>query len=434
MPKKGRHLGDFIAEVSWDSLPSRVRATTRLCVLDTIGCALAGSRCEGLGALVGNIFDQAQGGSQVVWGTDYRLNPGWAVFFNAHTAAYYDLDDGHRRAQGHPGAVIVPTALVTAAHLQRSGQDFFEAVVVGYEIAVRSALLIRSQGGPRKGSGGWAAIGAAAAAARLMKCSPKECLNAVGLAEYYAPQAPQDRSAAFPSAMKEGIPWGAYTGFTAAFLAAGGFHAMRPNLADTPLIDDLGADWEIEKTYFKQYASCRWAHPALDSLKGLIASRPCKPDEIAQIRIYTFEKALLMKRDRPTTVMEAVYSIPFAISCFLHHGRLGPSQLSPENFTDESIGELARRVTLIADHGLTAGFPESCRQRVEVDFRNGETYHGPLLSARGDPHDPYRESELIDKFIWLAGPVLGARTERIAAMVKELERHPAANLVTLLAG
>ncbi|HKL27537.1 MAG TPA: MmgE/PrpD family protein, partial [Desulfuromonadales bacterium] len=211
MPGEDFRLGDFIAGLDWEQLPERVRTTARMCILDAIGCALAGSRCAVLDRHVQNIINQGQEGPQAVWGGRYRLQPAWAIFYNAHTAAYYDLDDGHRRAQGHPGAVIVPTALVTAAHLQRSGREVLEAVVAGYEIAVRSALRIRSQGGPRKGSAGWAAIGAGAAAAHLMHCSPQQCLNAVGLAEYYAPQAPQDRSASFPSEMKEGIPWGAYT-------------------------------------------------------------------------------------------------------------------------------------------------------------------------------------------------------------------------------
>ena len=434
MPGEDFRLGDFIAGLDWERLPERVRTTARMCILDAIGCALAGSRCAVLDQHVQNIMDQGQEGPQAVWGGRYRLQPAWAIFYNAHTAAYYDLDDGHRRAQGHPGAVIVPTALVTAAHLQRSGREVLEAVVAGYEIAVRSALRIRSQGGPRKGSAGWAAIGAAAAAAHLMHCSPQQCLNAVGLAEYYAPQAPQDRSASFPSEMKEGIPWGAYTGFTTAALAAGGFQAMRPYLADAPFGVDLGTTWEIEKTYFKKYASCRWAHPALDSLLEMMANQTCRPREIEQIRVYTFEKALLMKRHQPATVMEAVYSIPFAISCFLHHGRLGPEQLTRENFADEAIGDLARRVTLIADPVLTAGFPELCRQRVEVDFVDGGTYLGPLLAAKGDPDNPYLQADLIDKFRWLTAASLGDRTGTVINLVKELERHPAVNLVTLLAG
>jgi 2-methylcitrate dehydratase PrpD len=425
-------LEKFVHNLTWEDIPERARNIARLCVLDAIGCAVAGSRSKGLPAYVDNVLEQCQAGILPIWGTRFSLTPGWATFFNAHTAAYFDMDDGHRLAQGHPGATIVPAALTAACQQNLSGKALLEAVVVGYEIAIRSALVIRSLGGPRKGSGGWAAVGAAAAVARLLGCSAEQILHAIGLAEYYAPQAPQDRSASFPSEMKEGIPWGACSGYTAALLASGGFSGMRPHLADSAYVADLGKAYEIENTYFKMYASCRWAHPALDGLHKIFAQKPIDLEDVKEIRVYTFEKALLMRRSNPQTPMEAVYSIPFAIGCFLVHGKLGPEQLIEENFRDQQISNLGRRVRLIADKDLTDRFPGHCLQRVEVDFKTGETLSSPLLSAKGDPDKPYPEEELIGKFKWLAEGVLGRQAEQIPALIKELERHPAANLVTLL--
>ncbi len=425
-------LEKFIRDLVWEDIPEQARNIARQCVLDAIGCAVAGSRCGDLAVHVGTILSQGQAGKSPVWGTRLNVNPGWSIFFNAHTAAYFDLDDGHRRAQGHPGATIVPVALTTACERELSGKAFLEAVVVGYEVAIRSALNIRSLGGPRKGSGGWAAVGAAAAAARLMGGSHEHVLHSIGLAEYYAPQAPQDRSAAFPSAMKEGIPWGAYAGYTAALLASGGFSGMRPYLADAAIIGDLGHNFEIEKTYFKNYASCRWAHPALDGLAAIVETNRLHLESIKEIRVFSFEKALLMRRSSPSTVMEAVYSIPFAIACFLLHGKLGPEQLCEANFQDRKICDLARRVKLIADEALTACFPESCLQRIEVDMKNGATYRSPRLSAKGDPDQPYQAEELIGKFQWLTEEILGGQAEQIPLLIQELERHPAGDLVKLL--
>jgi 2-methylcitrate dehydratase PrpD len=425
-------LEDFILNLNWDELPEKTRQITRRCVLDALGCAVAGSRCQNLSAQVETILGQNQAGNCPIWGTDHSLQPGWAIFFNAQTAAYFDLDDGHRRAQGHPGASIIPVALTTALQLGRSGKDFLAAVVIGYEVAIRSALVMRSLGGPRKGSGGWTGVGAAAAAARLLGCSGEQVLNAIGLAEYYAPQAPQDRSVTFPSEMKEGIPWGAYTGYHSALLAAGGFSGMRPHLADASFSADLSMIYEIEKTYFKQYACCRWAHPALDGLKLMLAENRGGIENIREIRVHTFEKALLMERSNPASSMEAIYSIPYALGCFLVHGTLDPEQHSRENRQDPKIRALANRVKMLADPELTARFPEHCLQRIEVDFKPGETYRGPLLSAQGDPDKPYNENELTAKFKRLTAGILGPQGNRIPALIKELERHPLADLVTLL--
>lgn len=427
-----KRLEDFVLKLSWEKLSEETRQITRLCVLDVIGCAVAGSRSEQLATHIATILNQAQKGGSPVWGTGFNLTLGWSIFFNAHTAAYFDLDDGHRRAQGHPGATIIPAALATAHQLKLSGKAFLEAVVVGYEVAIRSALAIRCLGGPRKGSGGWATVGAAAATARLMGCSQAQVLHAIGLAEYYAPQAPQDRSVAFPSEMKEGIAWGAYSGFNAALLASGGFMGMRPHLADATFIDDLGEVYEIENSYFKKYASCRWSHPALDGLKQMLEKKQIAPESINEIRVYSFEKAVLMQRCAPSTVMEALYSIPYALGCFLIHGQLGPKQLRSENLQNMKILDLARRVKMIAEPELTARFPEHCLQRVEVDFTNGESYRGPLLSAKGDPDNPYQEGDLIDKFKGLTEGILGQQAEQIPALIKELERHSVTEFVTLL--
>ncbi|MCD6187340.1 MAG: MmgE/PrpD family protein [Desulfuromusa sp.] len=425
-------LEKFIHDLSWDEIPEQTRNIARLCTLDAIGCAVAGSRCEKLSDHVNTILKQNPTALDPVWGTHFKLDLPWAIFFNAHITAYFDIDDGHRKAQGHPGATIVPAALATAHHRNLSGKNLLEALIVGYEIAIRAALVMRSLGGPRKGSGGWAITGAAAAVSRLLGCSSEQTVHAIGLAEYYAPQAPQDRSAAFPSEMKEGIAWGAQTGYTAALLASSGFTAMRPHLADSPLVEDLGTNFEIEKTYFKTYACCRWAHPAIDGLKEMLDKQPRPLETIHKIRIRTFDKAGLMARRNPTTTLEAVYSIPYAISCFLIQGRLGPEQIMPAYLQKADVSALSQRVSLLADPELTARFPEQCLQQVEVDFTDGSSYLGPLLSAKGDPDKPYSKAELVDKFRLLTEDILGSKWCLIPELIDELERHSAAKLVSLL--
>jgi len=425
-------LEQFILDLSWDNLPEQTRKTARLCLLDAIGCAVAGNRCEKLSNYSNTILKQQNLSQTPLWGTSFKSDLPWAIFFNAHMTAYFDIDDGHRKAQGHPGAIIVPATLTTAHQLDLSGKNFLEALVVGYELAIRSAQVIRSLGGPRKGSGGWAIVGAAAAISRLLGCSPKQAVHAIGLAEYYAPQAPQDRSASFPSEMKEGIAWGAQTGYSAALLASSGFTSMRPFLADSPLIEDLGENFEIEKTYFKTYACCRWAHPAIDALKEMLHKHSKPLETICQIRVRTFEKALLMARRNPTTTMEAIYSIPYAISSFLIHGQLGPEQLSSDNLFNADVSTLSQKINLIEDPELTALFPEQCLQQVEVVFKDGTIYLSPILSAKGDPDKPYSKSELVAKFRWLTEETLGSKWCLIPELIDELELHPAAKLVSLL--
>merc|ERR1719277_1566631 len=255
-------------------------------------------------------------GCNAVWGTKVQLDVKGAIFMNAYTGAIFDMDDGHRRAQGHPGAVIVPAALTVGSRLGCTGAQVLEAVAVGYDVAVREAVRIREAGGPRKGSSGWCAPGAAASVGRLLKLTDEQMANAIGLAEYFTPQAGQDRSVDFPSMMKEGIPWGAYTGSFCAHLAKGGFTAHRPHLADaSDLCKDIGDRVEVEYAYYKKWAACRWAHPALSGLDMIKSEKTgFALGGVKHVKLRSFEKGLNLSNRTPKNTLEAVYSIPFSLA------------------------------------------------------------------------------------------------------------------------
>jgi 2-methylcitrate dehydratase PrpD len=424
-------LDHFIRNLAWEGLRPETREMTRRCVLDALGCSLAGTEAENLSALIKGIQKLDSRRESPIWGTDVSASLPWSIFFNSYTTAFFDIDDGHRLAQGHPGAAIIPAALCTAKYLDTTGKAFLEAVVIGYEIAVRSALLMREMGGPRKGSGAWVVPGVAAAVSRLMNLNSEDTLSALGLAEYFSLQAPQDRSASFPSLMKEGLPWGAYTGYMAVFLASNGLTAMRPYLADSPLLRNLTERYEIEHVYFKQYACCRWAHPAIDGLKKMLEEKRRRWDEIDQIFIRTFEKALLDQRI-PANTMDAVYSIPFAVASFLVHGRLTPREISGEALKDPRALSLYNRIHLVADPELTSLFPAKCLQQIEVSFKTGERYRSGVLSAKGDPADPLTYEELLTKFKRLAENRVGEGWQEIPKAVSVLENMQASEFVNLL--
>lgn len=424
-------LDQFILKLNWKDLRSETKEMARRCVLDAIGCSFAGISGDQFINLLKAIQKIDPGGTSPIWGTKTKMSLPWSIFLNSYTTAFFDLDDGHRLAQGHPGAAIIPATLGVAHQLATSGRKFLEAVVVGYEIAIRSAILMREMGGPRKGSGAWVVPGVAAAVSKLMNFDPERTLSAIGLAEFMALQAPQDRSASYPSLMKEGLPWGAYTGYMAAFLASHGFSGMRPYLADSHLIENLGEKFEIEMVYFKQYACCRWAHPAIDGLKKMFEELGQLEDEIDRIWIHTFEKALIDQRI-PTNIVEALYSIPFDIASYIVNRKLGPKEVSGASLTDSRIIDLYNRIHLIPNPEFTKLFPEKCLQQIEVKFKSGMYYKSDILSAKGDPDNPFTYEELLAKFRILTENHLEDQWEKIPAIIKILEEVNVIELVHLL--
>jgi len=422
---------DFISELTFETIPETACRTARLCLLDAVGCMVSGMNYPPLLDMARTIAT-ANPGPSAIAAAQLSSTRAWAAFINTHAATYFDLDDGHRKAQGHPGGVIVPLSVMLAAEKGSSGKELLAAIVAGYETAVRSAVIVRQAGGPRKGSGAWSITGGTAAAGKLCNLSKSQLQNALGLAEYYAPQAPQDRSLAGPSSMKEGMAWASYTAITAVELAGAGFDAMVPFLLDAAQCHDLGRNWEICSVYFKVYACCRFSHPVLDGLSALIEEHEIKPDSIESIVVQSFEKALLLGRTAPENPVAAMYSIPFAIGCKLIKGQVHPAEMTAESLSDKRFLDIAAKVTIEEDPELTALFPEKCLARVVLHLNDGTQIKSETLSAMGDPDNPYSEEELGEKFLRLTRFLPDRRGEDMLALVMNIEHEDPGQLWRML--
>jgi 2-methylcitrate dehydratase PrpD len=418
---------DFISNLSFEDIPEKTLSAGRLCILDAVGCMAGGIQCKAVFDLASSISDKNPGSSRIA-GTSLTSSRPWASFINSHACTYFDLADGHRKAQGHPGGVIVPLSLMLAAENGCSGKELLTAIVAGYEIAVRSAQIIRQAGGPRKGSGGWNITGGVVAAAKLSNLSKPQIKNALGLAEYFAPQAPQDRSLAYPSSMKEGIAWAAQSAVNIIELADVGFDAMLPFLCDATQCEDLGINWEISSTYFKMYACCRFSHPVLDGLKTLTTEHEFKPEDILSIKVVSFAKALLLDHLTLENPVAAMYSIPFIIGCFLINGKVGTVEMTVDALNKPEIMAVARKVELEEDPNITEKFPLECLARVTVTLNSGKIIKSETLSAKGDPDSPYSQEEMRTKFMGLTQSLIGNRNEDLYNQIMNIEYTNPENL------
>jgi len=425
------NIVDFISELTFEKIPEKTAGTARLCLLDTIGCMTGGINYPPVFNIAQTIATNNPG-SAAVAGSSLLTTRGWAAFVNTHASTFFDLDDGHRKAQGHPGGVIIPLSLMLAAENNCTGKELLTAIVAGYETAVRSALIVRQAGGPRKGSGGWTVTGGVAATGKLFKLNKQTLKNGLGLAEYYAPQAPQDRSLAFPSSMKEGMGWASYTALTAVELASAGFDSMNPFLLDAWQCNDLGRHWEIDSVYFKMHACCRFSHPVLDGLASLIVEHGILQDDISTIKVTSFAKSLLLRNITPDTPVAAMYSIPYVIGCLLVKGTVGPGAMTAESLTDKRILDIAEKVMIEEDPDITELFPEKCLARITVQLKNGTIIKTEPLSAKGDPDNPYSQEDMRSKFLRLTQSLPGKNTENLYDIIMNIENEDPGELWQML--
>ena len=424
-----RRVVEFVLSTRWEDFPADVRSQAIRCVLDLCGAAVAGSRARAARSTAGYALYAHGAGPSTVIGTGAGSTPVGAALANGFAASALDIDDGYRPVKGHPGAVVFPAVLAAAEEAKSSGVEFLAALVVGYEVAMRAGRILHSLYDHYHGSGAWAPIGAAAGVARLLGCDAQQAWHALGIAEFHAAMAPEMRSVEHPSMLKDGIGWGAMVGIASGQLAARGFTGI-PALFDAGrygarLTRSLGEEYLILDLYFKPYACCRWAQPAIEGALSVARRIGATAADVARVRVHTFEAATRLRSASPRTTEEAQFSLPWPIACALIDGVVGPEQVIEEGLDDPARRKLAARVEVVADAELEEAFPEQALAWVEVETTEGRRARSEISAARGDVGTPLRDEELAEKFRGLADPVLGSdRTNRLASAIRGLPDSP----------
>ena len=425
-----RRIVTFITELTLDHTPAAVIDTARYAILDTFGVGLAGSLLPASEAVYRFVshFPMAPMNASV-WGRVSRTSCLWAALANGWSSACLDADDGHRQAMGHPGGVVVPAAAALAESVDATGQQFIEAVIVGYEIALRVGIFLNRD--PNKiyfGSGTWAGIGAAAACAKLMQLNPVQILSTLSLAEVNTPLAlimNWIHTRQIPD-VKEGMGWGALTGVGSALLAKQGVNGSFSLTAQPDgqmITHDLGHEFETSKIYFKQHSSCRWTHAAIDSTLQLVKRHQINPKQIKKVIVATHRKATHLDNALPSRAEEAQYSIPYTVAAAILHGCVGLPQMVPEAISDPRTVMLAQKIEVRYDEECERRFPEAALARLTIETIDGKTLTAePSTATKGDYQDPFTGIELEHKFRSYAGAAISAdQVDAILEAIKKIE-------------
>ena len=403
---------DFILDIRWNDLPAAVQHQTRRCLLDLMGALIAGRRTP-VGDIMAEVARESCAGDQstiVVSGE--RVSFIGAALANGFAQNALDIDDGYRLVKGHPGASFLP-GLLAALEMKGgcSGADFLTAVVIGYEIGIRAGLIRHAVYPTYHSSGSWGAVATAAAAGRLLGLNREHLREALGAAEYHAPIAPMVKGIDVPCMGKDSLGWGNMTGLVSVLMARRGFTGVEPFFSDAPQkewLTALGKKYEILNLYFKPYAACRWAQPAVAGCLKLVKDHNLEPTDLAAVKVRTFKAAASLTRRPPRNTEEAQYNLAFPVAAALLDGVVGPAQVLPPRLFDKDILDLAGRLEVDVDPTFEDRFPAKAMASVEIITRDGRRFDSGPVEARWEPPDTLpTDTELKEKFIWLAGPVLG---------------------------
>ena len=425
-------LAGFIVDVTFADFPDEIIQKAKVCFLDSLGSTIAGSQVQASKLAAEFAYNMFGSGKSQIVGTTLRVSPIGAAWANGTSTMALDIDDVHRGATGHPGAVIFPAALAFAqSQIEVSGKRFLEAVMTAYEVGLRIALSRREGKRFSFSTGSWGAFASVIAAGKVLNLDKRQMAEALRITTAHHPLPPIRKSYRRLGMVKEVTGWACMTGSSAAVLAQQGFSGMESVLDDSEYHDasafrDLGKNHELGKVGFKIYPSCRWNHAVLDAVFDLRRKCKIEPKEIKEVIVKTFSKPSQMINARPESIEDAQYALPFLVSLALSYGKIDLTYFSEnhiKNAKDAEVLELASKVRLEFDPYFESFFPSQWKSSVEIITDQGR-FQSSSDMPRGEYETPLSLQELKEKFRDLAKAYLKSEdTSSVIDLVLTLEKQ-----------
>ena len=428
-PAVSAELAAFAAGLRLDDLPSDVVHQAVRCLIDWLGCTIAGASLDEAARVRAGIatLDPGDGTrTAVVVGGTRRATAANAALANGISAHLLDFDDTFNpdRTTIHGSAPLWP-AICAAAHLVPvSGRAALEAFVAGFEVQTRIAIAA----GPGHYDVGWHVtgtvghVGAAVATARLLDLSPVQMLAALGTGATQAAgmkvvYGSMGKSLHAGKAASDGLVSGflareGFTSSTAPIEGHRGFlHLFSPDPAPWRAVEELGDTWYLPRDGFKPYACGSLTHPPAQALLELRAEHGIEPHRVTSIDAYVHDyvKTTTGLAD-PSTGLQGKFSIYHVLAVALADGAASLAQFTDQRVTDPDVVALR---DLVAVHVDPAQTKDSARVVVHLD--DGQSFERHVAHNLGTPDNPMSDAQVERKFTELAGPLLGSgRTAELA--------------------
>jgi 2-methylcitrate dehydratase PrpD len=427
-------LSTWLADLSWDTVPTRVRERAKHLVLDGVACGLVGAQLpwsriavDGVTALEGN-------GSAMVIGWGRTISPPAAVLLNGTFIQGFELDDFHPLAPLHSASLVLPSLLATAELLgEVSGKDFLLGVVAGYEVGPRVGLALH---GTQMLNRGWhsgsvfGTMASAAASGVLRKLDAEQFEDAIALGATQSGGLMAAQYEAMSKRMHHGFA--ARNGFYAAGLAAAGYTGIKqvferdyggflstfgeghdPDV--TQVAKGLGEAWHTEASVIKSYAAMGGLSGAIDA--ALTLRDKVSVDDIDQIDIEVSSTVYhhgWWTPERPLTAIGAQMNIGYAVSVALLDGAVLPDQFTDRRIDGDDVWELLPKIRV---HHSEEFDRLRFATRVSITLRDGAKVVEMVDQPRGGPANPLRNEDIVAKYRALTGRVV------VPERAEAIERH-----------
>jgi 2-methylcitrate dehydratase PrpD len=392
---------------------------------------LAGSRLEA-GKLAYDLAVATSGAvansTSTLFGTVRQVSFLDAVQAMSVAAHCGEMDDIHSGAGTCVGAMVVPALIAMAEKYGGTGRRFLEAAVIGYETIIRVGLSIDA---PKLFAHGWwpsticGAFGVAAAGAKFFNWTADKTVNALGIAALHSGgmitggnEGATARHLAFGHAAQNGIhsllaAQQEFTGPKRAFEDPRGFCLT---LCAEPKWEYLQSfdSFHLPEVAFKPYPCARQLHASVEALLKILRRTSLTPAAIEEIELFLpAQNAAMMNRPSITASHAAtVGSGQYVMAVTAQRGKIDLVSFDEEYLASEKVRTLMTKVKVSASTDLDRHYPKYWPGRVVVRLIGGQTYSEEVIIPKGESGNPMTQSEVEEKFLSLAAPVLGDEKAR----------------------
>jgi 2-methylcitrate dehydratase PrpD len=432
-------LADEASRLTLARCPDVVKRQAQLCILDTAGCILAGSRTEEAAMMLQcepSDADAATAATATVYGTAQRRSVAGAIRLNGYFGDVLELND---LIGGHASIGIVTASLALAEARGSSGAALLEAVIRGIEVTSRVydavyPSLRRFTDVALVPVGIPSSIGAAAAAARLLELDSGTTRQAMAIAGALAGWCPAEVIFGNGGTVKPML-FGAQPGtcgVSAAMYAQAGMTGplglLDSGLGYFTTVSTAGAldtspwsdRWSLARPRRKLHACCGYLHSALDAATALRRRVGAAVVDGATLEVHVpaYTADVVSKPRAPVSPTDARFHLQYCLALAL----TGTEVIAPEHSIDfvehlarPEVAAAMRRIGAVVDPSLT----HYHQSRLVLRERGAVIAEQATSAPRGSPSEPLADAEVVDKFLRLAAPVL--TPARAASFVQRLD-------------
>ena len=409
-------LANFIARIEYEQFPKDVINAAKESFIDFLAVSIAGYGEGQLSQLLIDYLLRIGGREEsTILGVEKKVPSVNAALANGVSGHSMDLDDGHRKALGHPGVCVIPAALAVGELTGCNGKTLLTSIIIGYEIFVRVGKAVNpslfSRGFHTTGVCG--TLAAASAAAKVLSLDKEKIISTLGIAGTQSSgllvvahsgqtiKPLNAGKAAQNGVMSALLSQAGAIGSSKIFEGKDGFvQAFSGNCDYSLMLDHLGESFEIKNCYKKFYPACRHTHAAIDAALYLKNEFNIVSSDIKEINVTAYPAALKLteKKDMPINEAGTRFNLAFAVSLALVKGRAGIKDFSIENTKSREINDLFRKVRIKSDASLESKEKNIRGSKVEVVLLDGKKYEKTVQLPKGELENPARLEDFYSKY------------------------------------